>query len=200
MYKRQVIHDGREGEVSVTLRNLGQSSRTLYTDSSHRTKSYGALGDVLASFSSDGAWLGTTTVRWSDNIWTATLAIDSLDGKSRLYEDRFELDTAYAARSPIWSPAGPLHLAYFRFPRRAAEGELVIVALRQGRLSRVVVPHVLRGDFRHPSVASLWSPSGESFAWFSADRTLNSTDPETGKNRILMELPERFPQWRWATP
>jgi Tol biopolymer transport system component len=169
-------------------------------DSSHRTKSYGALGGVLASFSSDGVWLGTTTVHWSDNIWAATVAIDSLDGKSRMYEERFELDSSHSARPPIWAPAGPLRMAYFRFPRHAPEGELVIVALMQGRLSRVVVPHILLGDFRNPSVTPLWSPSGDRFVWFSADRNVYSTDPGTGESRILLELPERFPQWRWAAP
>lgn len=198
--RHAVIFDGGEGNTHATLRHLGHIARTLDQDSFQRTRRYARGTGVNATFSADGAWLGTSITRWSESGWTATVAIESLDGSRRLFEDRFELRTVDEAPRPTFPPHGPNHLAYFRFRRESNEGELVFVRLHGDQASTVVAPQIARPNYRRAQTGPIWSPTGEAFVWLAPDQMVISADPTTGTCKPLLELPERYALWNWATP
>lgn len=198
--RHAVVFDGAEGNTHATLRHWGHIALTLDKDSLQRTRHYARGTGVDATFSADGAWLGTSITRWSEGGWTTTVAIDSLDGSRRLYEDQFELRSVNDAPRPSFPLHGPNHLAYFRFRRESNEGELVFVRLHGDHASTVLTQQIARPNYRRAQTGPIWSPTGEAFVWLSPDRMVISADPTTGTCKPLLELPDQYARWNWAPP
>jgi hypothetical protein len=195
-----VIYDGTNGNVRVTLQELGgKRSRVLLEDSAHRTGSYAKGGAAGGTFSPDGAWIAISTHVYKNNGWTTSVALESLDGQRRLYEDAFDIAETDDEARTIWAAQHPGRFSYFRFRKGRRDGELVVVDVKDGKTSAASIALKVKPTerlfFRPVS-----SPSGDRIAWLGLRRGVVIGNLTTGTTSVAGQLPDDATSWSWASP
>jgi hypothetical protein len=157
------------------------------------------VASAQGTFSPDSALVAFATLLRNEGGWTTSVAIETLDGKTRLYEDSFDIDSESDMARTVSSPAPPNRFAYFRFRRGQNGGELVVVELKAGKASASSIAlKVKPADLlRFPPV---WSPAGDRVAWLVGDRTVVIGDLKTYGASIGGRLPDDAASWSWASP
>jgi len=195
-----VIFDGREGNVKVTLQELGgKPLRILLEDPLSRSRSYSRGGSANGAFSPKSELVAITTMLYEGSGWKTSVSLESLDGQKRLYEDSFDIDGTIDKALAVWSPARSEQFVYFRFRRGQENGELVVVDVEAGKATAEPIalnarPKELR---KFPLV---WSPSGDQAAWLVAGRRVVICDMKTKATSIGSCLPDDATSWSWASP
>jgi hypothetical protein len=197
-----VIHDGRDGNVTDSLRELASGRvRVLYKSEVQKSSSYADMGGVVsAAFSRDGALLATLTLdSRNQSSWHATVKIESIDGTQELSRDEFLLEKTGPVPELSWAPAGPERLLWWSRAERKTSLQVATVdsATRSFKSQRYATSLYSRLLYQFPM---LWSPDATQLAWVDPRRRIVTLALQGGRNRLLGKLPADARSWSWASP
>ena len=197
-----ITYDGAEGDVVVKLNDLKWPShgQVLLSDPLHQRerRSYAYGGSVAAAFSQDSKWVAMKRFTYEAGSWQVSVSVESPDGKTVRYQDKFTLKELGTASRIQWSPAGPERVFYFRPSKSDDEDTLVVLELQPTEVKKHSKKTVARlASYRLPP---LWSPNGTEVVWLTSKRDIVSYEVEKDSMKVLGKLPDDTTSWTWAPP
>ncbi len=195
-----VIYDGREGNITLTLRELGGGlERVLLSHPLARQRGHEMAAGGNGAFSADGRWLASALLLCTKKRWTAVVALETLDGTRSLYEDSFDFEGTNKIPYVTWAPRRPVRFCYWRRAKSEAAGQLVVVEVANGtiKIERVPVQAELCDDYRF---RPLWNSRGDQVAMLVNNRNVVAYDLVKHELRRGPRLPDDSTFWTWNSP